>query len=296
MRPPFGEINNKTLEKLVDLRGKSIDKNKKVDPKKAVEIIQKIINNSNEVDVGWYFQLMATYLYPFNVAVSMDKQLKAFSTNNRLHRPEKGVTYSKLATASVSREESIIDWIKQHESHGSLVVRLMTILDSVSFNTPSASFENGIEKLGMILGFPSQRPEKTFQHGSDNLWNISGKQYWVISCKNMVKMDRNVIHKNEASQLDTDIAWFNQTYDGCTPVPILIHPAKTLDSDAFLNTPSYVITKVKLDSLKRNVNNFYNSLQDIPFEKISTDIITKKLSENYLDVYNLTKNYLQRIE
>lgn len=109
-------------------------------------------------------------------------------------------------------------------------------------------------------------------------------------------MDRNVIHKNEASQLNTDVAWFNQTYDGCTPIPVLIHPAKKLDSDAFLSKSSYVITKAKLDSLKQNINNFYNSLQDIPFENISTDIITKKLTENTLDIFNLTKNYLERIE
>ena len=263
---------------------------------KGVKIVQKIIKNSNEADVGWYFQLMATYLYPFNIPDSMDRQLKAFSTNNRLHRPEKGIIYSKLVNASVSREESIIDWIKQQESHGSLIVKLMAILDSVSFNTPSDSFENGIEKLGLVLGFPSQRPDKTSGNGSDNLWNISGKQYWVISCKNRVKMDRNVIHKNEASQLNTDLAWFNQTYDGCTAIPVLIHPAKTLDSDAFLTIPSYVITKAKLDSLKPNVINFYNSLQDVPFENISTDIITKKLTEAHLDIYNLTKNYLERIE
>jgi len=263
---------------------------------KAVKIIQKIIDNSNDVDAGWYFQLMATYLYPFNPTNSMDKQVKAFSKNNLLHKPPTGITYSKLANAPVSREALIIDWIKQQESHNSLIVKLITILDSVSFNTPSDSFENGIEKLGMILGFPSQRPEKTSANGADNLWNIFGKQYWVISCKNRVKMTRNVIHKKEASQLDTNTAWFNQNYDDCTGIPVLIHPAKTLDSDAFLLTSSYVINKEKLDFLKQNVRNFYNSLQDIPFDNISTDIITKKLAESYLDRLNLTKNYLERIE
>ena len=263
---------------------------------KAVETIQKIIDNSNDVDAGWYFQLMATYLYPFNPTNSMDKQVKAFSKNNLLHKPPTGITYSKLANASVSREALIIDWIKQQESHNSLIVKLITILENVSFNTPSDSFENGIEKLGMILGFPSQRPDKTSTNGPDNLWNIFGKQYWVISCKNMVKMTRNVIHKKEASQLDTNIAWFNQNYDGCTGIPVLIHPSKTLDSDAFLLTSSYVINKEKLDFLKQNVRNFYNSLQDIPFDNISTNIITKKLAESYLDRLNLTKNYLERIE
>ena len=37
----FGEINDKTLEKLVEKRGQSIDKNKKVDSKKIVEELKK---------------------------------------------------------------------------------------------------------------------------------------------------------------------------------------------------------------------------------------------------------------
>lgn len=263
--------------------------------KKASELIRKIIDNSNEEDVGWYFQLMATYLYPLSPTDSMDKQVKAFSKNNRLHMPEKGVVYKKLLNASITREELILDWMRQQESHSSLIIKLSVILDSVSFTSQSDSFEDGIEKLGTLLGFASHRPEKTSRTGPDNMWHISGKQYWIISCKNMVKMDRNVIHKKESSQLNTDIAWFNENYADCKPIPILIHPANTLDSDAFLNEPSYAITKEKLDSLKKNVINFYNSFQTIQFDRLSTNIVTQKLAESNLDIYSLSKNYLERI-
>jgi len=157
---------------------------------KAVEAVRTIIDKSDDEDAGWYFQLMATYLYPVNHTNSMDKQVKAFSKNNRLHKPESGIFYSKLANSTVTRENSIIEWIKKQESHSSLIVELMSILDSVSFDTPSESFKNGIEQLGKILGFPSDRPEKSSGSGPDNFWNITAKQYWIISCKNMVKQDR----------------------------------------------------------------------------------------------------------
>ena len=52
----FGEINNKTLEKLVDLRGKAIDKNKKVDPKKTVEGLKKG-KNYKELNLKPFFRL-----------------------------------------------------------------------------------------------------------------------------------------------------------------------------------------------------------------------------------------------
>lgn len=261
----------------------------------ASDIIQSIIDNSNEEDVGWYFQLMATYLYPLNLTDSMDKQIKAFSKNNRLHRPEKGITYSKLKDVSTTREELIIDWIKQHESHSSLLVKLFVILDGASFTSQSNTFEDAIKQIGELLGYGSDRPEKTTGTGPDNLWHISGKQFWIISCKNRVKMDRNVIHKKEASQLNTDIAWFKETYDGCKGIPVMIHPTNILDSSAFLTETSYAITKGKLDLLKKNIVNFYNSFQTISLNEIPPNFVKEKLREYHLDNYSLTKNYLERI-
>ena len=52
----FGEINNKTLEKLVGLRGQPIDKNKKVDPKKVVEELKKG-KKYNELNLKPFFRL-----------------------------------------------------------------------------------------------------------------------------------------------------------------------------------------------------------------------------------------------
>ncbi len=256
----------------------------------AAQIIQRIIDQSPEDDAGWYFQLMASYLYPILPTEAMDKQVKAYDKNNRLYKPENGVTYSKLSDSSVTREESIIRWIKQHESHTSLTIKLMNLFDNLSFDIPSNSFEEAVKELGIVLGFQSQRPEKTDEKGPDNLWQISGKQFWLISCKNMVKMNRQVIHKKEVGQLNTDIAWFRKHYENCTPIPIFIHPAKILDSDAFLTETSYVITKETLDKLKRKISNFYNSLKKIPFEDISTEIVKAKLVESYLDLMSLKKN------
>ena len=96
---------------------------------------------------------MATYLYPINTADSMDRQVKAFTKNNRLSRPEEGIIYSKLTNASVSRENLIIEWINQQKSKPDLILNVSAILDAVSFGAPSDSFENGIEQLGTILGF-----------------------------------------------------------------------------------------------------------------------------------------------
>ena len=257
---------------------------------KAVKTIQKIVDMANE-NSGWYFQLMATYLYPINKSDSMDRQVKAFNTNSRLSRPEVGITYSKLTNASVGREKSIIKWVNQQESGTGLIIKVTTILDKVSFNTLSESFEDGIEQLGIILGFASQRPEKVSGNGPDNLWNVGGKQYWLISCKNMVT--RDFISKAEVGQLSTDIAWFSKEYPDCEARPLLIHPSATLNHDAFLDAASYVITPQKLYILKQRVKTFYNSLANIPKDDLSINIVSQKLAETHLDMFNISQDYFE---
>lgn len=260
----------------------------------AADTIQKIIDKTTE-DSGWYFQLMSTYLYPLNKSDSMDKQLKAFSENEKLHRPEEGISYEKLANVSDGREIEILRWIKEQKSQNELIFKMINILDSLTFCTTSESFEDGIKQLGLILGFPSQRPEKISGKGPDNLWNITGKQYWIISCKNMINIDRNFISKHEVGQLRNDIAWFSHEYSEFVAKPVFIHPSNTLRFDAFLDTKSYVITPQKLETLKQNTKKFYTSLMSIGKDKITPDIIKQKLSESHLDIFHMNQDYLESI-
>ena len=261
---------------------------------KAADAIREILNISTD-DSGWYFQLIATYLYPLDKADSMNMQLKAFNENNRLHKPDEGITYSKLTNISDSREKSILEWINLHRTSTDLILKVMTVLGNIAFGVPSESFEDGVEELGKILGFASQRPEKMSRIGPDNFWNISGKQYWIISCKNRLQSDRDFISKSEAGQLSNDIAWFSQEYFDCTAKPIFIHPANTLNTDAFLDTQSYVITPEKLETLKQNVKSFYNSLTNIEKDALSTEIIKQKLAEYHLDIFHINQDYFEII-
>ena len=111
----------------------------------------------------------------------------------------------------------------------------------------------------------------------------------------MVQNDRDFISKKEAGQLSNDIAWFSQEYSDCKAKPIFIHPSNTLNTDAFLDTQSYVITPQKLEELKRNVKSFYISLTSITKENISTKIIQQKLAESRLDNFHINQDYFQSI-
>ena len=262
----------------------------------AVLSIQEIIDKLDENDAGWYIQLMATYLYPADTNASMKKQKDAFLKNNHLYRPEQGIVYNRLTNNINGREEIILEWIRKYKDPTNLIIALMNILDDVSFGLNSDQFENGIKEIGNMLGFNSQRPEKESGKGPDNLWNIESKQFWLISCKNKVKTDRHHIHKKEVNQLSGDINWFKQHYDGCTAIPIFIHPSKTLSSDAYINNDAYVIREENLNLLKENIRKFYKFLVKHDLTDISKEMIKAKLSENHLSTFDIRSQYMEKIE
>jgi len=261
---------------------------------KAVDTLQEIIATSDSNDKGWLLQLMATYLYPVDQKESMNKQLRAHIENSNLFRPETGVTYSKL-TSTGTRASRILDWIKQHDSHNAAIIEITKILDTLSFGSPTNSFENGIHELGKALGFISQRPEKETGEGPDNLWNIQGKIFWLIECKNNVKLSRKTISKSETGQLNNSIGWFKRHYENDKGLSILIHPAKKLDPGAYVTGKSWIIGVNELKKLRENTKAFFNALTATSFEDLSSAIITEKLKECHLDTNELAKECLQRI-
>ncbi len=263
---------------------------------KAVGILQKLISESDQTDTGWFLQLMATYLYPVNTTESMDKQLKAHSENPQLFRPETGVAYSKLASIKLNRATRVVEWVKQFESHNALIVHVNSIMDKLAFNSVSDAFEEGIDEVGQALGFATQRPERTTGSGPDNFWQIDTKKYWIIECKNMVSAERTGISKSEIGQLSNDLGWFDEYYQGCEGVPVMIHPADMLKSDAYPPEPFWVLKAVALEELKGNIIRFFNSLSGASFSVVSEDMIVQKLKEFSLDTESLMKHYLQRVD
>lgn len=202
--------------------------------KKASDRIREVPETGDKLDKGWYLQLMATYLYPLDSNESMNIQLKAYWENQNLFRPEQGVTYSKLVSTG-SRSSRILTWVNEKGSYNAVMLDVKRILDKVTWGTSYSSFEEGILELGLILGFLSERPEKITGVGPDNLWNIQGKMFWVIECKNQVELKRQTISKDEAGQLNNSISWFKQHYETESCAPILIHPANELNFDAFIS-------------------------------------------------------------
>jgi len=264
----------------------------------AIEIAQKLVDEAtDEKEKGWYLQLKGIYEYPLNPSEQMKIQLKAFEKNCHLFRPEIGVTFKRLISTDKSRSQKIFEDISIFESQAVFNIHLSEILNKVDYEQSSNIFEEGIDQLGQLLGFDTQRPEKISGAGPDNLWYIGNKTYWIIECKNEVMEDRELakISKKEANQLNSSIAWFRENYPDCVGIPVFMHPHSELNFDAYMTEPFYIMQPVHLNDLKSNISKFYNSVMAQRIRDFSVEHINKNLMEFKLDITSLNQLSLKKI-
>ncbi len=264
---------------------------------KAIDAIRELMNSFSlsEAEEGWYIQLLSIYTYRFNKGRSMELQLKAHSLNQYLSAPIGSITYEKLQPRDDQRSDIILNWIKTHENFNIMIVDLNNTLDILAFGVQADLFEEAFDNLGNILGFQSQRPEKKFKKGPDVLWNISLKEFWIIECKNEVKLSRDYISKSECGQVSNSIGWYKENYSEDSGLPIIIHPSCEFNEDAYIHDSIYCLDKEGLNTFKDRISNFYNSFKDIPFNKISKEHINKKLVEYSLEVSEIKTEILEKV-
>ena len=134
----------------------------------------------------------------------------------------------------------------------------------------------------MLIGFISTRPEKeTRGEGPDNLWAMGSNKYFVIECKSAAIAE--TISKDYCNQLGGAIRWFSDEYgESCFATPVMVHKSTIIDRQATAVTNMRIITYEKLESFKRNINEF---------------VIAVSQNENWLDerkINNLLNQYKLR--
>ena len=263
---------------------------------KSLEKVQILIDKSeNKSDEGWYLQLKATYQYITDKSKSMSTQLKAHAVNKWLFIPETGVKYAKMSAGTGSKQLKIIEWIKIHKDYNDLLVDVGSVLDKICFGVSPDIFEEGINDLGTILGFDTQRPDKNYGEGPDNLWN-EGKNYLIIECKNNVKSKRKEINKEESGQLSHSIGWVKNQYPHSNEMPIIVHPSDTLVKGAFLTDKARVLLPKGLDELKKNILDFFNSLAVTSFDMLNERKLNQGLENSKLTTDHIYKHYCSKIK
>ncbi|RTE08232.1 DEAD/DEAH box helicase family protein [Paenibacillus whitsoniae] len=265
----------------------------------AAAIIQGLIdtNIKSEDEKGWYLQEIARYTFPSSKSESNKYQISAHKKNEYLFKPREGLVISKISAISLKRITNIIDWLKAHENFEGLKLNVEGIVSQLRFGVDSDKFEKALDELAKALGFVSQRPDKLWNEGPDNLWKVKDDQYLLIECKNKVLSSRKEIAKEETGQMNNACAWFSTNYGDAKVKRIMIIPTKKISHAAGFNLEVGIMREGNLKKLNTNVLKFFDEfkeidLKDIPEKKVQELLIIHNLEvESFLNLYTEVPSY-----
>jgi len=263
------------------------------DYRHAANKIQEILDNENlsVAEIGWYLQEKARVLYPLSKVESLQQQKAAHRKNRELLMPEEGVEVEKLTPLGEKRVSNIRDWVNSFDSEEDFNLTLQEIRTNLQFGTSADKFERTVETVGAALGFASERPDKKWKKGPDNIWCLRRGKYCIIECKSEVKENRKEISKDEANQMNSAAGWFSTYYPDADVVRILVHPARSTAKGAYFNYPTNVMAKKKLREFRNAIESFLSEFSGKTSSEIDEYFIDSALRRHKLQVDDIESRY-----
>ena len=260
---------------------------------KAIEVLDGAINSETQnTTKGYLLQIKAKFTNFIDRSKAQQILLSGKSINMSILSPISGVRYDK-AINNTEQAKAICDYItKKQIASNDYVIHANAIASSLVFSPDADNFESALQDIGNLIGFTSTRPEKeTYGKGPDNLWAMGNDNYFVIECKSAAIAE--TISKDYCNQLGGAIRWFSDEYgESCSATPVMVHKSTIIDRRATAVQNMRIITVEKLESFKRNINEFVVAVSQnenwLDEEKINILLNQYKLrSNNIFDNYTL---------
>jgi len=240
---------------------------------------------------GWYLQEMARYKYTVSKTESASLQIAAHNKNHSLLK-SMGMRISKLESHT-TRLQNIKSYREHFPSAEEFALAMNMTISEIAFGIPSAHFERAIDEVGKMLGFATQRPDKEWGAGPDNLWHVDGT-YLLIECKNEVDLKRAQINKDESGQMNNSCAWFERTYGRKSRNNLLIIPTRELSHGAGFNEPTLILRDKGLRDFTRNLKAFFSEPSILNAQDLSGATITRLLQTHELTTADLFSKYAEK--
>jgi replicative superfamily II helicase len=264
----------------------------------AINTIQKLIDAhvKDPSDCGWYLQEIARYAYENSKADSNKYQLSAHKKNRMVMRPANGMVVDKIALLSQKRVENVKSWIASKASYDELHLAVDDILGRLEFGTKADRFESAIQELGTALGFASQRPDKEWKAGPDNLWAVRDGEYFVIECKSEVDTARAEINKGESGQMNNACAWCETNYPGAATVNVMVIPTKKLSKASGFNKTVLILRMAGLRKFVGAARAFYQEFAKLDLNDLSLPKVQELLDAHKLTVEGIKAHLEQAVQ
>jgi len=281
---------------LLQLEKEAEDANVKGDNETACSKIQYILDKyvTENSEKGWYLQLLARYKYFISKSESNRLQKSAFLINSQMLKPKDGISYKRIEFVNENRIKRIKGWVSKFNSYEELILAVDSILENFAFGVSAEKFENATMEIGCILGFISQRPDKEFRKGPDNLWCGVDNKYFLIECKSEVDDSREEINKYEAGQMNSHCGWFESIYGKISVKRILIIPTRKLSYFADFTHDVEIMSKNRLNTLKKNIKDFMKEFKIYNIKEISDEKIQKLINTHNIDIKNIENDYTEK--
>ena len=191
-------------------------------------------------------------------------QREAYSLNRSLQRPAQGTLYTPLL-APTQQAEKIVDYVQQFALLRGAVIEFEETADQLVPTATSSQFEEALKRLGQVLGFASERPEKEQGLGPDVLWVQTDQNAWIIEAKSK-KQAKNSLTKSEHGQLLQSAEWFQTHYGGMGGTRVVVHPS-ALATEAVTVGGTMALTLTKLGELVGSVRTLLVELSSEPMPR-----------------------------
>lgn len=256
---------------------------------RAVETMQQLIDESisDSLDKGWYLQAMARYSHRISKVKSNDLQVAAHKNNPFILKPRQGMVIEPISVLSQRRVDNILQWVAQFDTVEALSVELEDILTNLRFGVKANRFEDALDRLAKALGFASDRPEKQWKEGPDNLWCVRDNEYMLFECKSEVDLNRDQIDKYETEQMNASAAWFSKNYKGSKVKLLMVIPTKRVAKAAAFTEDAEIMTKKNLDRLTTRVRAFFGEFKQLDLKDLNPNRVQDMVELHELGVQDL---------
>jgi hypothetical protein len=205
---------------------------------------------------GWIMEQKANYVDFYNAAQAQQALLAASIQNHHVLRPIAGISVERIRAASV-QAEGVAAYAADSFSDGlDALLLVRQILESIQWDeSRTEEAESNWESLGSLLGFGSERPEKKYNKGPDNLWALTDKQNLLFELKTGAIAQPT--KKEFVDQLGGSLRWHDEEYQrySSSAVPILMAPHPDYDRQGTPPQGTRLIGPEQLSSLKTAVFN-----------------------------------------
>lgn len=251
----------------------------------------------DEKSKGWLLQFAACIAYRWgNQEEALRLQKQAYACNNNLLRPKVAPPYVPLLKPSL-QAEAIVEKINQYHPRRGYMSEFDGTVSLLVASASSNQFEQALADLGSMLGFRTQRPDKSYKIGPDVLWLLTDNLALVMEVKSR-KLASNPLTKEEHDQLLDAEAWFKKAYPDYICERVSVHPNAISRQVSAETSKALTLSKLQeliaemrslLEPLTSSLAQHDNLVAQCELLLAKSNLTPQKLIEHYLTSFEVEK-------